>query len=78
MMIKKKIDDEIAYSLYYGQQAKRYSLHRCKTLVYFEVGGSMEGAIFREKQIKAASRTDKIDLIESMNPEWIGLYESIT
>ena len=57
-----------------GGFSQRY---RCKTLVYFEVGGSMEGAIFREKQIKAGSRKDKIDLVESINPEWIDLYESI-
>jgi putative endonuclease len=27
-------------------------------------------AIAREKQIKAGSRQDKIDLIDSINPEW--------
>ena len=57
-----------------GGFSQRYG---CKTLVYYEVGGSMEGAIFREKQIKAGSRMDKIKLIESMNPEWKDLYESI-
>ncbi len=51
--------------------------HGCKTLVYYEAGGSMEGAIFREKQITAGSRKDKIDLIESMNPGWVDLYESL-
>jgi len=53
---------------------KRYSIH---TLVYYEVGPSMESAICREKQIKAGSRKKKIALIESMNPEWKDLYEDL-
>jgi predicted GIY-YIG superfamily endonuclease len=32
-------------------------------------------AIAREKQIKAGSRKKKIDLINSMNPEWKDLYD---
>jgi putative endonuclease len=39
-------------------------------LVYFECGDDINAAIFREKQIKAGSRQDKIDLINSINPEW--------
>ncbi len=57
-----------------GGFAQQYG---CKTLVYYKVGGSMEGAIFREKQIKAGSRKDKINLIESINPGWVDFYESI-
>ena len=57
-----------------GGFSQRYG---CKTLVYYEVGGSMEGVIFREKQIKAGSRKDKLNLIESMNPGWVDLYKSI-
>ena len=57
-----------------GGFAHRY---RCKILVCYELGGSMEGAILREKQIKAGSRKKKVHLIESMNPEWIDLYELI-
>jgi putative endonuclease len=53
---------------------KRYSIH---TLVYYEVGPSMESAICREKQIKAGSRKKKIALIESMNPEWKDLYDDL-
>lgn len=30
----------------------------------------IEDAIAREKQLKAGSRLKKIQLIESMNPEW--------
>jgi putative endonuclease len=53
---------------------KRYS---CKMLVYYELFGSMEQAILREKEIKAGSRLKKITLIETMNSDWKDLYEII-
>jgi putative endonuclease len=53
---------------------KRYNLHK---LVYFENFHSIEEAIAREKQIKAGSRYKKIHLIESINPNWNNLYDSI-
>ncbi len=53
---------------------KRYA---CKDLVYYEQFGDIFNAIEREKQIKAGSRKKKIELIESMNPEWKDLYESL-
>jgi putative endonuclease len=43
--------------------------------VYFEVTNDINAAIAREKQIKAGSRQKKIDLIDSMNPEWNDLFE---
>ena len=46
-------------------------------LVYFEHTESIEGAILREKQIKAGSRQKKIDLINSTNPNWEDLYGKI-
>ena len=49
----------------------------CKLLVWFELHGTMENAILREKQIKAGSRRKKLALIEATNPEWRDLYESI-
>jgi len=49
--------------------------YRLTMLVYFEVGGSIEGAILREKQIKAGSRQDKIKLITSVNPGYRDLFE---
>jgi len=51
--------------------------YKCKNLVYYEMCGTMEAAILREKQIKAGSRIKKICLIESMNPVWGDLYDSI-
>ena len=49
----------------------------CKWLVYYELFETMENAILREKQIKGGSRSDKIDLILKINPEWLDLYESL-
>ena len=49
----------------------------CKRLVWYEVGGDMEGAIRREKQIKGGSRAKKIALIAAINPEWRDLYDDI-
>jgi putative endonuclease len=45
----------------------RYSLNR---LVYYETVVNITIAIEREKQIKGWLRNKKIELIESMNPEW--------
>jgi putative endonuclease len=45
--------------------------------MYFEMHATMEHAIMREKQLKAGSRDKKINLIESINPEWKDLYESL-
>jgi len=53
---------------------KRY---RCKRLVWFELQGTMEQAILREKRLKAGSRAKKIVLIEAANPDWLDLYDSI-
>src|SRR5947207_2337920 len=53
---------------------KRY---HCKLLVYYEQCDDMLTAIEREKQIKAGSRKNKIKLIESMNLQWLDLYETI-
>ncbi len=52
---------------------KRYNITK---LVYFETCASNEDASLREKQIKSGSRRKKIELIESINPEWKDLSES--
>ncbi|MDO8978406.1 MAG: GIY-YIG nuclease family protein [Afipia sp.] len=49
----------------------------CKILVWYEPHETMLEAIAREKQIKAGSRAKKLLLIESINPDWIDLYESL-
>ncbi|MEA3441819.1 MAG: GIY-YIG nuclease family protein [Chloroflexota bacterium] len=51
--------------------------YNIKKLVYFEVTNDINAAIAREKQIKAGSRQKKIDLINSMNPEWNDLFEEL-
>jgi len=48
----------------------RYNI--CK-LVYYEQFDKIGDAIKREKQIKGGSRKKKIELIDSMNPEWVDL-----
>jgi putative endonuclease len=49
------------------------SRYNVSKLVYYEAGF----AIGREKQIKAGSRQKKIDLINSVNPEWRDLYDNL-
>jgi putative endonuclease len=53
------------------------SKYKLTKLVYFEVTNDVNMAIWREKQIKAGSRQKKIDLINSLNPDWIDLYDEI-
>ncbi len=53
---------------------KKYNVH---TLVYYEACDTMLSAIEREKQIKAGSRKNKLDLIEKVNPEWKDLADQI-
>jgi putative endonuclease len=55
-----------------GVFTRKYNIHK---LVYFESGDNVDMAIFREKQIKAGSRKKKMDLINSVNPEWKDLYQ---
>jgi putative endonuclease len=49
-----------------------------KRLVYYEFHESMNEAIRREKQLKEWRRAWKVRLIESMNPEWINLFDPNT
>jgi len=52
----------------------KYKLHK---LVYYEVTMDVNAAILREKQIKGGSRQRKIELINSLNPDWMDLSENI-
>ena len=51
---------------------KKYNVNK---LVFYETGDDINIAIAREKQIKSGSRKKKIDLINSINPEWKDLSE---
>ena len=51
------------------------SKYNITKVVYFEVFNDIESAIKREKQIKGWLRKKKIELIESMNPDWNDLSE---
>lgn len=57
-----------------GEFTARYHVHQ---LVYFELHPSITSAITREKQLKAWKRQWKINLIESLNPQWQDLYTDI-
>jgi putative endonuclease len=51
--------------------------YNANILVYFDMTTDVEAAIEREKQIKGWTRSKKNDLIESMNPLWNDLSESL-
>ena len=53
---------------------RRYGFTR---LVYMEWHDEIEDAIRREKAIKKWRRVWKIELIESMNPDWEDLYDRL-
>jgi len=51
--------------------------YKVDKLGYYEQHDSIVSAIEREKRIKGGSRKSKLVLIESMNPNWEDLYDSI-
>lgn len=53
---------------------RRYGI---KTLVLAEPHDEIEYAIAREKALKAWKRAWKIELIESVNPDWSDLFDRI-
>jgi putative endonuclease len=55
-----------------GSFTARYNVKR---LIYFEEFGDINQAITREKEIKRMTRRRKIELIESMNPDWQDLSQ---
>ena len=52
----------------------KYAVHK---LVYFEETPSRYEAISREKQIKGWNRKRKNSLVETINPKWEDLYNSL-
>lgn len=61
-------------NIYPKSFSARYNLEK---LVYFENFYSIMEAIAREKYIKGKVRKFKIELIESINPEWKDLGEDV-
>ena len=53
---------------------KKYNVSQ---LGYYEVFEDITLAITREKKLKKYSRKQKLDLIETYNPEWNDLYYTI-
>jgi putative endonuclease len=53
---------------------KRYELKR---LVYVEAHDDIRAAIEREKRVKRWQRAWKIELIQSINPTWDDLYDTL-
>ena len=53
---------------------RKYNVNK---LVYYEICKEIEGAILREKQIKAGSRQKKNELIAMANPGWEDLADKI-
>lgn len=53
---------------------KKYNVDR---LIYFEAYSEINDAILREKQIKGWSRKKKNDLINTINPQWKDLYDTL-
>lgn len=54
---------------------KRYGVKR---LVYYEFHDTFDDAIRRESQLKKWKSAWKVRLIESMNPEWLNLFDPAT
>ncbi len=59
---------------FYEGFTKKYGVHR---LVYIESHDLMTTAIQREKNIKRWYRKWKVELIETTNPRWDDLYETL-
>ena len=57
-----------------GSYTARYNIDQ---LVYFETTKDVYSAISREKQIKGWNRKRKNKLVESMNPGWQDIYNTI-
>lgn len=51
--------------------------YKVTKLVYYELFEDITEAIKREKQIKNLVRRKKIELINTMNPNWMDLYVKI-
>jgi len=53
---------------------RRYNVLK---LAYYQIARNASAAISREKQIKGGSRAKKIELINSINPDWRDLADTL-
>ena len=60
-----------------GRGSKFTKTYHVKRLVLYEEHDQSIVAIQREKNIKQYYRNWKIELIETMNPEWYDLYRTL-
>jgi predicted GIY-YIG superfamily endonuclease len=63
-----------------ASQRPRFAVHleyAVTRLVWYEHHADVNEAIAREKQLKKWERRWKLDLIESVNPGWADLYETL-
>ena len=51
--------------------------YNCDKLVYYQGYAHIEEAIAAEKLIKGGNRSSKLNLINSLNPDWNDLYEEL-
>ncbi len=66
----------------WGHKNKTYpnsftAKYGCDKLVYYLYFPHIEEAIAEEKRIKAGNKESKIKLINTLNPEWIDLYDDL-
>ena len=59
---------------FHNSFTQRYNINK---LVYYEVYTNATEAFEREKQLKAGSRKKKINLINSINPDWQDLFPKL-
>ena len=52
--------------------------HGIKQLVWYEAHESRESALMRERQMKKWNRAWKLELIETGNPHWCDLFDSLS
>ncbi|MBK1895833.1 GIY-YIG nuclease family protein [Chryseobacterium paridis] len=76
------VTNDLKSRLYWHKNPEAGNTHfttkyKCFNLIYYEHFQEIEEAIAREKQIKGYSRMKKENLINSLNPEWKFLNESI-
>ena len=65
----------------YGHKSRVYKpsfsdKYNCYKLLYYEEFETADEALCREKQLKRYRRKRKVNLINTMNPEWRDLYEN--